>query len=119
MNGQLEQFPPRDDGTPQVKLVEDKLIDILENSVPKSWQGGMHRQMFDCIATREAKFIQFCKYLELLDPPKQGQKGGHDAMSATDTWQQILRRKRGQEADAPSLTENQAWMDTQQTSVKS
>eukprot|EP00957_Ditylum_brightwellii_P032760 2483711-Ditylum_brightwellii.AAC.1 len=27
------------DRTPQVKLAEDKLMDILENAVPKSWQG--------------------------------------------------------------------------------
>eukprot|EP00957_Ditylum_brightwellii_P028115 2122694-Ditylum_brightwellii.AAC.1 len=34
MNGRLEQFLPRDNRTPQVKLVEDKLMDILENAVP-------------------------------------------------------------------------------------
>eukprot|EP00957_Ditylum_brightwellii_P147864 11259782-Ditylum_brightwellii.AAC.2 len=44
MNGQLEQFLPRDNRTPQVKLAEDKLMDILENTVPKSWQGEMCRQ---------------------------------------------------------------------------
>eukprot|EP00957_Ditylum_brightwellii_P153445 11678579-Ditylum_brightwellii.AAC.1 len=36
MNDHLEQFPPRDNGTPQVKLVEDKLMNILKNVVPKS-----------------------------------------------------------------------------------
>eukprot|EP00957_Ditylum_brightwellii_P136024 10372856-Ditylum_brightwellii.AAC.1 len=36
MNDRLEQFPLRDNGTPQVKLVKDKLMDILENTVPKS-----------------------------------------------------------------------------------
>eukprot|EP00957_Ditylum_brightwellii_P153031 11649228-Ditylum_brightwellii.AAC.1 len=65
-------------------------------------------QRFDCAAKGQAEFIQFCKCLELLDPPKQGQKGEHDAMSATGTQQQILRKKRGREANAPSLTENQA-----------
>eukprot|EP00957_Ditylum_brightwellii_P066748 5065551-Ditylum_brightwellii.AAC.1 len=55
MNDRLEQFLPRDDGTPQVKLTEDKLMDILENAVPKSWQGEMHRQRFDCVAKRQAK----------------------------------------------------------------
>eukprot|EP00957_Ditylum_brightwellii_P187905 14307278-Ditylum_brightwellii.AAC.1 len=44
MNDRLEQFLPRDNGTPQVKRAEDKLMDILENAVPKSWQGEMHRQ---------------------------------------------------------------------------
>eukprot|EP00957_Ditylum_brightwellii_P194773 14835882-Ditylum_brightwellii.AAC.1 len=44
MNGRLEQFPPRDNRTPQVKLIENKLIVILKNAVPKSWQREIHRQ---------------------------------------------------------------------------
>eukprot|EP00957_Ditylum_brightwellii_P208775 15358876-Ditylum_brightwellii.AAC.1 len=36
MNDLLEQVSPRDNGTPQVKLVEDKVMDILDNAVPKS-----------------------------------------------------------------------------------
>eukprot|EP00957_Ditylum_brightwellii_P198464 15125485-Ditylum_brightwellii.AAC.1 len=95
MNNCLEQFLPRDNGTPQVKLVEDKLMNILENAVPKSWQGGIHRQRFDCMAKGQAKFIQFCKCLELLDPQKQGQKGEQDATSATGNRQQIPKKKRG------------------------
>eukprot|EP00957_Ditylum_brightwellii_P207185 15351876-Ditylum_brightwellii.AAC.1 len=108
MNNQLEQFLPRDNRTPQVKLAEDTLMDILENAVSKSWKGEISRQRFDCMAEGQAEFIQFRECLELLDPPKQGRKGGHDATLATGTWQQILRKKRGQEADAPSLTEKQA-----------
>eukprot|EP00957_Ditylum_brightwellii_P079332 6031459-Ditylum_brightwellii.AAC.1 len=108
MNDRLEQFLPRDNGTPQVKLAEDKLMDILENAVPKSWQSEIRRQRFDCAAEGQATFIWFCKCLELLDPPKQSQKGTHDAISATGTLKQILRKKRGWEADEPSLTENQA-----------
>eukprot|EP00957_Ditylum_brightwellii_P201694 15326788-Ditylum_brightwellii.AAC.1 len=71
MNGHLEQFPPRDNGTPQVKLVEDKLMDIFKNTVPKSWQGEMQRQRFDRAAEGQAKFICFCECLESLDPPKE------------------------------------------------
>eukprot|EP00957_Ditylum_brightwellii_P193198 14710726-Ditylum_brightwellii.AAC.1 len=107
MNDRLEQFPPRDNGTPQVNLAEDKLMDILENAVPKSWQGEMSRQRFDCTAKGQVKFIQFCKCLESLDPLKQGQKGGHDATSATGNRHQIPRKKRGRK-NAPGLTENQA-----------
>eukprot|EP00957_Ditylum_brightwellii_P142936 10890802-Ditylum_brightwellii.AAC.1 len=44
MNDCLEQFLPTDYGTPQVNLVENKLMNILENTVPKSWQGEMCRQ---------------------------------------------------------------------------
>eukprot|EP00957_Ditylum_brightwellii_P098651 7515017-Ditylum_brightwellii.AAC.1 len=107
MNGCLEQFLPRDNRTPQVKLVEDKLMDIFENAVPKSWQGGMHRQRFDCTTKGQAKLICFCKCLESLDPSKQGPKGRQDTMSTTGNWQQILRKKRDQEANVPILTENQ------------
>eukprot|EP00957_Ditylum_brightwellii_P211490 15366226-Ditylum_brightwellii.AAC.1 len=80
MNNHLEQFLPRDNRSPQVKLVEDELMDILENAVPKSWQGEMHRQRFDCASKGQTKFIQLCKCLELLDPPTQGQKGRYDVM---------------------------------------
>eukprot|EP00957_Ditylum_brightwellii_P023501 1773311-Ditylum_brightwellii.AAC.1 len=104
MNDHQEQFPPRDDRTPQVKLAEDKLMDILENTVPKSWQGEMCRQRFDCVAKGQAKFIRFCECLESLDPPKQ--KNGQDFTSVTGSNQQIPKKKRGQEADAPNLTEN-------------
>eukprot|EP00957_Ditylum_brightwellii_P115759 8830553-Ditylum_brightwellii.AAC.1 len=86
--------------------MEDKLMDILENTVPKSCQGEMCRQRFNCTAKGQAKFIWFCECLELMDPPKRGRKVRHDATSATGTQQQILRKKRGQEANAPSLTEN-------------
>eukprot|EP00957_Ditylum_brightwellii_P166184 12651378-Ditylum_brightwellii.AAC.1 len=34
LNGQLEQFQPRDNGIPLVKLAEDKLMDILEIQYP-------------------------------------------------------------------------------------
>eukprot|EP00957_Ditylum_brightwellii_P033872 2566916-Ditylum_brightwellii.AAC.1 len=81
-------------------------MDILENAVPKSWQGEIHRQRFNYVAKGQAKFIRFCKCLESLDPPKQ--KNGQDAMSATGSNQQIPNKKRGQEANAPSLMENQA-----------
>eukprot|EP00957_Ditylum_brightwellii_P150646 11470011-Ditylum_brightwellii.AAC.1 len=57
MNNYLEQFPPRDNVTPQAKLAEDKLMDILEKVVPKSWQGERLRQRFDCTAKVQAKFI--------------------------------------------------------------
>eukprot|EP00957_Ditylum_brightwellii_P138117 10528441-Ditylum_brightwellii.AAC.1 len=88
MNDQLESFLPGDNRTPQVKLVEDNLMDILENAIIKSWQGEMCRQRFDCVAKGQAKFIRFCKNLELLDPPKQAQRGRQAAILATGTNQQ-------------------------------
>eukprot|EP00957_Ditylum_brightwellii_P061731 4684326-Ditylum_brightwellii.AAC.1 len=70
INKRLAQFPPRDDRTPQEKLVNNKIMDILENAIPKSWQEEMWRQCFDCVAKGQAKFISFCEILGSLDPPK-------------------------------------------------
>eukprot|EP00957_Ditylum_brightwellii_P156439 11906360-Ditylum_brightwellii.AAC.1 len=73
INNGLEQFLPRDNGTPQVKLADNELMDILKNAVPKSLQKEMCRQHFDCMAEDQAKFIGFCENLELLDLPKKAQ----------------------------------------------
>eukprot|EP00957_Ditylum_brightwellii_P087307 6645069-Ditylum_brightwellii.AAC.2 len=35
INKQLAQFPPRDNRTPQEKLADDKITDILKNTIPK------------------------------------------------------------------------------------
>eukprot|EP00957_Ditylum_brightwellii_P022626 1706627-Ditylum_brightwellii.AAC.2 len=70
INKRLAQFPPRDNRTFQEKLADNKLMDILENAMPKSWQEEMQRQCFDCVADRQSKSISFCKNPELLDPPK-------------------------------------------------
>eukprot|EP00957_Ditylum_brightwellii_P148638 11316490-Ditylum_brightwellii.AAC.1 len=37
INDRLAQFPPRDDRNPQEKLANDKIMDILENVMPKLW----------------------------------------------------------------------------------
>eukprot|EP00957_Ditylum_brightwellii_P137991 10520178-Ditylum_brightwellii.AAC.1 len=51
----------------------------------------------------------FAKNLELLDPPKQAQRGRTAATSSTGTNQQIPRKKRGREANMPIPSANQAW----------
>eukprot|EP00957_Ditylum_brightwellii_P070616 5365636-Ditylum_brightwellii.AAC.2 len=85
INDQIEQFLTRDNMTPQVKLADDKLMDIMENKIPKLWQADMCRQCFDCAAEGQAKFIRFYENLELLDPPKQQvQKGRFQFVS---NWQ--------------------------------
>eukprot|EP00957_Ditylum_brightwellii_P009938 749475-Ditylum_brightwellii.AAC.1 len=72
----LTQFPPRDDGTSQEKLADNKLMDILESAMPKSWQEEMWRQYFDCTAKGQAKFISFykilsCWILQRIRPKKE------------------------------------------------
>eukprot|EP00957_Ditylum_brightwellii_P165424 12594518-Ditylum_brightwellii.AAC.1 len=74
MNDWLEQFLPRDNRNPQVKLADNELIDILKNAVPKFWQGQIYQAL---------------QNLELLDPPKQAQRGGTAVMSSTGTNQKI------------------------------
>eukprot|EP00957_Ditylum_brightwellii_P015773 1188326-Ditylum_brightwellii.AAC.1 len=70
MNGQLAQFPPRDDKTSEEKLVNGKIMDIIEAAMPKSWQEEMQYQRFNCAAEGYNKFISFCKNLESLEPPQ-------------------------------------------------
>eukprot|EP00957_Ditylum_brightwellii_P034511 2617014-Ditylum_brightwellii.AAC.1 len=47
-------FPPRDDRTPQEKLDNDKIMDILESTSPKDWCDEMRHQRFDCVAKGQA-----------------------------------------------------------------
>eukprot|EP00957_Ditylum_brightwellii_P041533 3145446-Ditylum_brightwellii.AAC.1 len=94
INDQLEQFLPRNDGTPQVKLAGSKLMDVLENAMPKSWKAKICRQHFNCAAKVQAEFISFCNNLKLLDPPKQqAQRSIAAAMSGAGSNQQIPKRK--------------------------
>eukprot|EP00957_Ditylum_brightwellii_P035284 2676019-Ditylum_brightwellii.AAC.1 len=67
INKILVQFPPRDDRTPQEKLVNYDIIDILENTMPRSWQEEIQRQQFDCVAKGQAKLISFCKNLKSMN----------------------------------------------------
>eukprot|EP00957_Ditylum_brightwellii_P131619 10038167-Ditylum_brightwellii.AAC.1 len=59
INKGIVQLLPRDDGTPQEKLTDDEIMDILENVIPKLWQEGIQRQQFDCMVKGQAKFISF------------------------------------------------------------
>eukprot|EP00957_Ditylum_brightwellii_P059731 4534676-Ditylum_brightwellii.AAC.1 len=47
---QLVQFQLRNDRTPQQKLTDDEIMDILENAMPNVWQEEMWRLIFDCTA---------------------------------------------------------------------
>eukprot|EP00957_Ditylum_brightwellii_P087008 6622949-Ditylum_brightwellii.AAC.2 len=68
----------------------------------------MQRQHFDCTAKKQAKFISFCKHLELLDPLKdKTQKGGVVTISSTTSTKQILKKKRGRDDASTSLTASQ------------
>eukprot|EP00957_Ditylum_brightwellii_P046877 3557794-Ditylum_brightwellii.AAC.1 len=70
INEWLALFLPRDDTTPQVKLDDDKIMDILEITLPKDWHDKMRHQMFDCAAKGQATFINFCNNIKSLDPTK-------------------------------------------------
>eukprot|EP00957_Ditylum_brightwellii_P162878 12403303-Ditylum_brightwellii.AAC.1 len=75
----------------------------------KLWQAEIHMQCFDYTAKGQAKFIRFYKNLESLDPSKQqDQKGRATTMPVTSSNSWILRKKKGQEADLPSISTSQA-----------
>eukprot|EP00957_Ditylum_brightwellii_P005733 437296-Ditylum_brightwellii.AAC.1 len=43
INDWLEKFPPRDGKTPQIKLVDDKLMDFMRNEMPNCWSPQSNR----------------------------------------------------------------------------
>eukprot|EP00957_Ditylum_brightwellii_P194427 14807331-Ditylum_brightwellii.AAC.1 len=55
INDCITQFPPKDNSSPQEKLPNDEIMDILEAAMHKKGQ---------------SKFVMFCKNLETVDPGK-------------------------------------------------
>eukprot|EP00957_Ditylum_brightwellii_P205051 15342003-Ditylum_brightwellii.AAC.1 len=95
INESLAQFPSRDDMTFQVKLAGEKIMDILENAMPKTWQKEMRTYIFDCMAKGQANFIQFLQNIESLDPPKdrKAQKDSTETSSMANSNSQIPKKK--------------------------
>ena len=63
MNDYLQYFPPFTD---EQNLPEDELLDILEFSIPSSWQAEFIRLGYDPISGDLKKFIDHCKRLETI-----------------------------------------------------
>eukprot|EP00957_Ditylum_brightwellii_P192898 14687466-Ditylum_brightwellii.AAC.1 len=71
MNDQLAQFLSRDDRNPKEKIANDKIMDIFDDAMPKSWQEEIRHQRFNCMAEVQAEFICFCKNLKSLNTPRK------------------------------------------------
>ena len=88
MNNYLPQFPPPHvGGPPVVPLDEEESKDMLEFSVPNSWQKGMVQHGFDPADHTLTEFIEFCEHFEYMEDhewnsvgqrpkPQESGKGG-------------------------------------------
>ena len=64
INKILEQFPdPRSSTTSATKMPEDKIIDLLEASIPQIWQRNMGLQGFRPLKSSIKEFAELCKKL--------------------------------------------------------
>ena len=79
INDYLEYFPPFAD---EQKLPEDELLDILEFSIPNSWQAEFIRLGYDPLTGDLKSFIDHCERMETFEAVEQ--KGKFQAWNTTD-----------------------------------
>ena len=72
LNEFLLEFPTATPGAIPTKLPEDEIMDILEFSVPASWQRQMEIMDFNPINETPQAFINFCQRLELHESASNG-----------------------------------------------
>lgn len=69
INGYLEEFPLKSDGSQPTKLPEDEILDILEYGSPGSWQTQFLLQGYDPQELSLQEFVNFCRILESVELP--------------------------------------------------
>ena len=76
LNRYLQEFPASNNRVSATKLDDDEIMDILEFSVPNSWQRQMVLQDFDPLDSTPAQFVNFCQRMEMIEsdgkPPAKG-----------------------------------------------
>ena len=70
LNDQLASYPGTGDNIDDTKLPEDEILDLLEFSIPNTWQIAMLLQDFDPQVHTVNDFVQFCERLETMVPMK-------------------------------------------------
>ena len=65
INKLLERFPDPSSTTAAAKMPENKILDILEESMPHVWQKHMRLQRLKTLESSINEFIDLCKGLEL------------------------------------------------------
>ena len=102
LNEQLKHFPPFNPEAQQ-KLPDDELIEIVEHSIPRTWQREMTVQGFDPIEHSLQELSEFCERQETAEEM--------NPQSAVNAQKRGNKRKHGArpEADADSHGENTAF----------
>ena len=74
INKLLERFPNLSSTMAAAKMPKDKILDLLEASMPHAWQKHMHLQVFETLESTIKEFVNFCKQLESTEdaPDKKG-----------------------------------------------
>ena len=60
----LEKFPPFGAGQ---RLLEDKILKLVEFSLPKDWKKELIIQGFDSAIQGLTKIVKFCEHLETAE----------------------------------------------------
>ena len=64
INELLERFPDPSSTRTAAKMPEDKILDLLEDSMPHAWQRHIRLQGFKPLESSIKEFVEFCKRLE-------------------------------------------------------
>ena len=64
INKFLERFPDPSSTRTATKMPEDKILDLLEASMPHAWQKHMRLQGFKPLESTIKESVEFCKRLE-------------------------------------------------------
>ena len=89
LNRYLEEFPATNQRVAATKLEDDELMDILEFSVPNSWQRQMVLQDFDPLDSTPQQFVNFFQRMEMIEADsnpaaRNGGKGSDKKRKITD-----------------------------------
>ena len=64
INNYLTKFPPVTQGRNSIKLLDDKLLDLLDFGTPLKWQRQIQVQNFKPTSRTLCGFQDFCEHLE-------------------------------------------------------
>ena len=78
MNKLLTCFPDASPTVPAAKILDDKILDLLESAIPISWHHHMVLQGFDSMDGIIAELDNFCKRIELTKELPVVKKTSHE-----------------------------------------
>ena len=65
INKLLTCFPDASPTIPADSILDNEILDLLESTIPITWQRHMVLQGFDLVEGTIAKLVNFCKHIKL------------------------------------------------------